>query len=89
MDMVAPGWVRISDPRSNGGEPVSAGWVNLAQAEGIGVHAEGDRRVIKARFADGGERTLDAVFDSDAAAMRTIELLLRELVSARAGRAQR
>jgi hypothetical protein len=70
--MAAPGWVRISDPKSNGGEPVTVGFVNLAQASGIGVHVENGRRVIKARFPDGSERTLAAEFESDGPALETL-----------------
>lgn len=75
--MPAPGWARIRDPQSNGGEPVTNAYVNLAQAEGIGVHVEGDRRVIKVRFPDSSERTLDGDFDDDQQAMVVVVGLIR------------
>lgn len=77
--MPIPGWVPIRDPRSNTGEPVTIAYVNLRQASGIGVHIDGDRRVIKARLADGGERTLDDDFPDNDTAHHTIGMLLRHL----------
>lgn len=79
IEQPAPAWARIRDPRSNGGEKVTAAWVNLAAAEGIGVHEDGDKRVIKARFPDGSERTLDAVYADDAEALDALKTLVRPI----------
>lgn len=74
--MPVSGWVRIQDPRSSTGEPVSIAYVNLRQASGLGVHQMGDTRVIKARFADGSERTLVGEYADDAQARAELETLL-------------
>jgi hypothetical protein len=80
IEKPAPVWARIRDPRSNGGEKVTSGWVNLAAAEGIGVHEDPAGRVIKARFSDGSERTLDAVYADDDEALDALIELVRPTI---------
>jgi hypothetical protein len=81
---VTSGWVPIRDARSNGGEPVIAAVINLRTVSGLGVHVEGERRVLRARFPDGSERTLDADYADDEEATQALRAIVL-LVSGHAG----